>query len=425
MAFAYGLRPWVVTHGGHGLRRGWAFRRRRAVPADLRPVAGLRRLGRAVRPASTRLLALGLKRRRRLRRACSTSATRPSSPSAAYTTAFAGLVGARHPTCPSGCSIFVGPRRWRLCSAPSSAAPHPAPAAATTWPSSPLGFGEIVPDAAKNNLFGRHRRPQRHLRRRPRPAFPTHGHPSFEFGLFGANPAAPTTGRSSSWWRSSWCCCATWSDHGPGPRLGGHPRGRGGRRPPPASTTVATKLLAFAIGASVFGLRRRLPSGAMLGTVTPDKLRVRGVSVTRADHGSSWGGIGKHHRASSSAQCWSAFVIFWVLPGMQEWMGNAGQHRGHQRPEQHPSTATTSFIVYGLILIGHHAAATIGACLAQPCPQGPSWRPAPSPSPLASVREVGLMALLEGRPHRQSASAALLAVSDVQLRGRPRARSCP
>ena len=110
--------------------------------------------------------------------------------------------------------------------------------------------------------------------------------------------------------------------------------------------TVSTKLLAFAIGASVSGLAGAF-YGAFLGIVTPEDFEFA-VSVTALST-VVLGGIGNNSGAAVGALLIS-FVIFWILPNMQEWMGTFGNTTGITSL----STIDYSkykFIIYGVILM--------------------------------------------------------------------------
>ncbi len=207
-----------------------------------------------------------------------------------------------------------------------------------------LGFGEIVPDAAKNNLFGATGGPNG-ISGIDSPAFPTHSHPTLDFGLFGANP------RPYYWTIIVLVALMVVV-------LRNVERSRLGRawvairedEVAAAATginTVATKLLAFAIGASVSGFAGAF-FGAMLGTVTPDNFEFA-VSVTALTT-VVLGGIGNITGVLVGALLVS-FVIFWVLPGMQEWMGTLGNTIGVSGLSS-IQYSDYKFIVYGLILIG-------------------------------------------------------------------------
>jgi branched-chain amino acid transport system permease protein len=206
-----------------------------------------------------------------------------------------------------------------------------------------LGFGEIVPDAAKNNLFGATGGPNG-ISGIDSPSFPTHAHATLDFGLFGANPRPyywtiivlvalmVVLLRNVEHSRLGRAWVAIREDEVAAAATG--------------INTVSTKLLAFAIGASVSGFAGAF-FGAMLGTVTPENFEFA-VSVTALTT-VVLGGIGNITGAIVGAVLVS-FVIFWVLPGLQEWMGTFGNTVGVSGL----STIQYSdykFIVYGLILI--------------------------------------------------------------------------
>jgi len=109
---------------------------------------------------------------------------------------------------------------------------------------------------------------------------------------------------------------------------------------------VSTKLLAFAIGASVSGFAGAF-FGAMLGSVTPENFEFA-VSVTALST-VVLGGIGNITGVVVGAVL-IAFVINWTLPNIQEWSGTLGHTTGI------PALSGFDFnryiyIVYGLILI--------------------------------------------------------------------------
>jgi branched-chain amino acid transport system permease protein len=206
-----------------------------------------------------------------------------------------------------------------------------------------LGFGEIVPDLAQNNLFGATGGPNG-ISGVDSPSFPTHGH-GFDFGIFGANPRpyyymilvlialVVVLLRNVERSRLGRAWVAIREDEVAASATG--------------INTVSGKLLAFGIGATVSGFAGAF-FGAMLGTVTPDNFQFA-VSVTVLTT-VVLGGIGNITGAAVGAILVS-FVIFWVLPELQGWMGTLGNTIGV------PSLGTVQysdykFIVYGLILIG-------------------------------------------------------------------------
>jgi branched-chain amino acid transport system permease protein len=109
---------------------------------------------------------------------------------------------------------------------------------------------------------------------------------------------------------------------------------------------VTTKLLAFAIGASVSGFAGAF-FGAMLGTVTPENFSFA-VSVT-AISTVVLGGIGNITGATVGGIL-IAFVIFWVLPHLQEWGATLGHTTGITQLGTVDYSKYT-FIVYGVILV--------------------------------------------------------------------------
>lgn len=116
--------------------------------------------------------------------------------------------------------------------------------------------------------------------------------------------------------------------------------------------TVSTKLLAFAIGASVSGFAGAF-FGAQLGLVTNEDFSFA-VSVTVLST-VVLGGIGSIAGAALGGVLIS-FIIFWVLPLLQEWITTFGDT---YHISAISSTASNpidysqyKYIVYGLILIG-------------------------------------------------------------------------
>jgi branched-chain amino acid transport system permease protein len=110
--------------------------------------------------------------------------------------------------------------------------------------------------------------------------------------------------------------------------------------------TVSTKLLAFAIGASISGLAGAF-YGAYLGIVTPGDFDFA-VSVTALST-VVLGGIGNNAGAATGGVLIS-FIIFWILPHMQEW----AQTFGHTTGITTLSTVDYSnykYITYGIILM--------------------------------------------------------------------------
>lgn len=202
-----------------------------------------------------------------------------------------------------------------------------------------LGFGEIIPDAAKNNLFSQT------------------GGPNGITGIY--HPSVGFLGR--------------YFDFGLNPRyyywsllfvivlvilaFSNLQRSRLGRawvairedEIAAAATginTVSTKLLAFAIGASVSGLAGSF-YGAQLGVVTPDDFEFA-VSVTALTT-VVLGGLGSNPGAALGGILVS-FIIFWVLPHLQEWMTTFGQTTGITSLGT-INYSTYTYVVYGLILI--------------------------------------------------------------------------
>jgi branched-chain amino acid transport system permease protein len=111
--------------------------------------------------------------------------------------------------------------------------------------------------------------------------------------------------------------------------------------------TVSTKLLAFAIGASVSGFAGAF-YGAELGIVTPEDFRFA-VSVTALTT-VVLGGIGNNTGAAVGGLLIS-FIVFWILPHLQEWMGTLG-HTINVTSLGTIDYSKYTYIVYGVILIG-------------------------------------------------------------------------
>jgi branched-chain amino acid transport system permease protein len=338
LAFAYGARPWIVTHGG------MAFTAVAFVVGGLFPLIFNQAPGFVVWGAQFAgiymLLALGLNV------VVGFAGLLDLGYAAffaigAYTTA--SLASSAHGIhLPFWVLIFVGAAVAALfgaiLGAPTLRLRGDYLAIVT------LGFGEIVPDAAKNNLFGKTGGPNG-LSGVDSPAFPTQGHPTLDFGLFGANP------RPYYWTIIVLVALMV-------VLLRNVERSRLGRawvairedEVAAAATginTVTTKLLAFAIGASVSGFAGAF-FGAMLGTVTPDNFEFA-VSVTALTT-VVLGGIGNITGVIVGAIL-VAFVIFWVLPGLQEWMGTFGNTVGISGLST-VSYSDYKYVVYGLILIG-------------------------------------------------------------------------
>ncbi len=111
--------------------------------------------------------------------------------------------------------------------------------------------------------------------------------------------------------------------------------------------TVSTKLLAFSIGACVSGFAGAF-FGAMLGTVTPDNFQFA-VSVTVLST-VVLGGIGNIAGVAVGAVV-IAFVINWIIPNAQQWMGTLGTNTGLTQLGNF-NVSQYVYILYGLILIG-------------------------------------------------------------------------
>ena len=198
-----------------------------------------------------------------------------------------------------------------------------------------LGFGEIIPDAANNNLFKETGGPN---------GITGIDHPTV-FGFdFALNP------RYYYWSLLIVITLVVIA-------LGNLQRSRLGRawvairedEIAAAATginTVTTKLLAFAIGASVSGLAGAF-YGAQLGVVTPEDFAFA-VSVTALST-VVLGGLGTNTGAALGGVVIS-FVIFWVLPHFKEWMTTFGTTTGITTFST-IDYAKYTYIVYGLILI--------------------------------------------------------------------------
>ena len=203
-----------------------------------------------------------------------------------------------------------------------------------------LGFGEIVPNLATNNIFG------------------ATGGPNGD----GANPASllgnnwgplgalPQNTKFYFWALLALVALVIWL-------MRNVERSRLGRawvairedEVAAAATginTVSTKLLAFSIGASVSGFAGAF-FGAMLGTVTPDNFQFA-VSVT-ALATVVLGGIGNISGVIVGALL-IAFVINWVLPNLGGWTATAGHTVGVTQLSSVDYSQYT-YIIFGLILI--------------------------------------------------------------------------
>jgi branched-chain amino acid transport system permease protein len=111
--------------------------------------------------------------------------------------------------------------------------------------------------------------------------------------------------------------------------------------------TVTTKLLAFAIGASVSGFAGAF-FGAQFGGVTPDQFEFA-VSVTVLTI-VVLGGIGNNTGVAVGAILLT-FIIFWALPHMQEWTTTFGHTTGITAFSK-IEYSNYQYIVYGVILMG-------------------------------------------------------------------------
>jgi branched-chain amino acid transport system permease protein len=207
-----------------------------------------------------------------------------------------------------------------------------------------LGFGEIVPDMAQNNFLGATGGPNG-ISGIDSPAFPTHGNAIYDFGLLGVNPTpyfysllvlialVIVVLRNSERSRLGRAWVAIREDEIAAASIGVNP--------------ISTKLLAFSIGASVSGFAGAF-FGAMYGSVSPDTFQFA-VSITALST-VVLGGIGNIVGVTVGAALVS-FIIFWVLPHLQAWLGTVGS------TVNAPVLGTIDyskfqFIAYGLILIG-------------------------------------------------------------------------
>jgi len=198
-----------------------------------------------------------------------------------------------------------------------------------------LGFGEIIPDMAKNNLFSQTGGPN---------GITGIHHPSifgYDFGLDSRSyfwallvviALAVITLRNLEHSRIGRAWIAIREDE-----IAANATG---------INTISTKLLAFSIGASVSGFAGAF-FGAYLGIVTPEDFEFA-VSVTVLSM-VVLGGIG-NITGSAVGGLLIAFVIFWILPHAQEWTGTFGATTGVTSL----STIDFSqykFIIYGVILM--------------------------------------------------------------------------
>jgi branched-chain amino acid transport system permease protein len=203
-----------------------------------------------------------------------------------------------------------------------------------------LGFGEIVPNLATNNIFGATGGPNG-----------DGANPASLLGNnFGPLGALPQNTKFYFWALLALVALVIWL-------LRNVERSRLGRawvairedEVAAAATginTVSTKLLAFSIGASVSGFAGAF-FGAMLGTVTPDNFQFA-VSVT-ALATVVLGGIGNISGVIVGALL-IAFVINWVLPNLGGWTATAGHTIGVTQLSTVDYSQYT-YIIFGLILI--------------------------------------------------------------------------
>jgi branched-chain amino acid transport system permease protein len=202
-----------------------------------------------------------------------------------------------------------------------------------------LGFGEIVPDAANNDLFHQTGGPNG-ITGIDHPQFPLSGH-GFDFGI---NPKwyywalvilialVIVCMRNLQRSRLGRAWVAIREDEVAASATG--------------INTVSGKLAAFAIGASVSGLAGAF-YGAQLGVVTPEDFRFN-VSVTVLSM-VVLGGIGNIAGVMVGALIIS-FIIFYMLPHMGEWATTFGNTTGaHQLATVNYSDY--QYIIYGVILV--------------------------------------------------------------------------
>lgn len=199
-----------------------------------------------------------------------------------------------------------------------------------------LGFGEIIPDAANNNLFNATGGPE---------GITGIDHPSifgFNFGidakfyfwsLLIIIAIVLVLLRNIQRSRLGRAWAAIREDEVAAAATGVNP--------------VTTKLLAFSIGASISGLAGAF-FGAELGSITPDSFQFA-VSVTVLST-VVLGGLGNNTGVAAGGILVS-FIIFWMLDHLQEWMGTFGLKFGL------PALGTIDYsrwvyIVYGAILVG-------------------------------------------------------------------------
>ena len=208
-----------------------------------------------------------------------------------------------------------------------------------------LGFGEIVPDLARNNVFGLTGGPNG-ISAIDQPALPVynHGHAAFEFGLNGANPIpyyvtllilialVVVVLRNLERSRLGRAWVAIREDEVAAAATG--------------INTVSTKLLAFAIGASVSGFAGAF-YGAIVGAITPEAFEFA-VSVTVLST-VVLGGIGSITGVTLGAVVIS-FLIYWVLPHLQGWMQTFGT-TVHTEALATIDYSQYKYIAYGLILM--------------------------------------------------------------------------
>lgn len=206
-----------------------------------------------------------------------------------------------------------------------------------------LGFGEIVPDLALNNVFGLTGGPNGLSSIDP-PTLFTHAKPIYDFGLIGSNPGpyfytllvlivmVVVLLRNVEKSRLGRAWIAIREDEVAAAATG--------------INTVTTKLLAFAIGASISGFAGAF-YGAIVSAITPEAFSFQ-VSVTALST-VVLGGIGNIAGVTVGAIV-ITFVIYWILPHLQGWMQTVGT-TVHTDKLAAIDYSQYKYIVYGVILI--------------------------------------------------------------------------
>jgi branched-chain amino acid transport system permease protein len=289
IAFAYGLRPWVVTHGGI------AFTLVAFAIGGLFPLMFNQAPGFVVWGAQSAgiyiLLALGLNV------VVGFAGLLDLGYAAffaigAYTTA--SLASSTHELhFPFWVLIFLGAAvaglAGAILGAPTLRLRGDYLAIVT------LGFGEIVPDMAQNNVLGLTHGPNG-LSGVDSPAFPTHGNPALDFGIFGANP------RPYFW----------------------------------------TTLILIAVVVILLRNVERSRLGRAWVAIREDEVAASATGINTVTTNITGVIVGA---------VLVSFVIFWVLPELQGWMGTVGSNIGVTQLGT-VQYSDYKFVVYGLILIG-------------------------------------------------------------------------